>query len=267
MMPAPYGHQSYAPYPAGYPHGKPLILLYSFSNLSGLSGEYESKGHLSSGLTTSQASYPSSYAPSPAMTGTSPALGSRHGSAEAEQPAGTADHYYSQYSYSMPMISAPATSGYSAYSSVATTAGIPSLSNLAYAPEPAQQPPMYMTSYSSAPSYHLPTPSYGQLPANSNSLDIPPGGNMERPVDGGSRESRCWDHGCNGRSFSTHSNLLRHQREKDGKSNKSTCPKCGASFTRKTAMEGHMSQNKCRKGGRGALRHAPSSDGGLKMLR
>lgn len=32
---------------------------------------------------------------------------------------------------------------------------------------------------------------------------------------------QCWDHGCNGRQFSTFSNLLRHQREKSGTAAKS----------------------------------------------
>lgn len=45
---------------------------------------------------------------------------------------------------------------------------------------------------------------------------------------------QCWDHGCNGRQFSTFSNLLRHQREKSGQAAKATCPNCGAEFTRTT---------------------------------
>ncbi|KAI9671615.1 MAG: hypothetical protein M1829_004620 [Trizodia sp. TS-e1964] len=57
---------------------------------------------------------------------------------------------------------------------------------------------------------------------------------------------RCWDHGCNGRQFSTFSNLLRHQREKSGTSTKSYCPRCGAEFTRTTARNGHMRHEKCR---------------------
>jgi hypothetical protein len=42
---------------------------------------------------------------------------------------------------------------------------------------------------------------------------------------------QCWDHGCNGRQFSTFSNFLRHQREKSGQATKSVCPQCGQSFT------------------------------------
>ncbi|KAB8302539.1 hypothetical protein EYC80_005928 [Monilinia laxa] len=57
---------------------------------------------------------------------------------------------------------------------------------------------------------------------------------------------QCWDHGCNGRQFSTFSNLLRHQREKSGVASKSSCPNCGAEFTRTTARNGHMAHEKCK---------------------
>ncbi|CRG84570.1 hypothetical protein PISL3812_01836 [Talaromyces islandicus] len=57
---------------------------------------------------------------------------------------------------------------------------------------------------------------------------------------------QCWDHGCNGREFSTFSNLLRHQRERSGAAAKSECPHCGAVFTRTTARNTHISQGKCK---------------------
>ncbi|OJD16482.1 hypothetical protein AJ78_03337 [Emergomyces pasteurianus Ep9510] len=57
---------------------------------------------------------------------------------------------------------------------------------------------------------------------------------------------QCWDHGCNGREFSTFSNLLRHQREKAGTATKSECPHCGTVFTRTTARNGHLAQGKCK---------------------
>ena len=60
-------------------------------------------------------------------------------------------------------------------------------------------------------------------------------------------EPRCWEHGCNGRRFSTFSNLLRHQREKSRVVEKSSCPNCGVEFTRTTARNGHMSREKCKK--------------------
>ncbi|KAI6249789.1 putative C2H2-type zinc-finger transcription factor [Erysiphe necator] len=57
---------------------------------------------------------------------------------------------------------------------------------------------------------------------------------------------QCWEHGCNGRQFSTFSNLLRHQREKSGAAQKSSCPHCGAEFTRTTARNGHLAHDKCK---------------------
>ncbi|RFU29673.1 hypothetical protein B7463_g6650, partial [Scytalidium lignicola] len=57
---------------------------------------------------------------------------------------------------------------------------------------------------------------------------------------------QCWEHGCNGRQFSTFSNLLRHQRERSGVAAKSVCPNCGAEFTRTTARNGHMAHEKCK---------------------
>lgn len=67
---------------------------------------------------------------------------------------------------------------------------------------------------------------------------------------------QCWEHGCNGRQFSTFSNLLRHQREKSGSASKSYCPKCGAEFTRTTARNGHLAHDKCTK------QQRRTSDGG-----
>ncbi|KAL8763317.1 MAG: hypothetical protein Q9184_000873 [Pyrenodesmia sp. 2 TL-2023] len=60
------------------------------------------------------------------------------------------------------------------------------------------------------------------------------------------RKPQCWDHGCNGRQFSTFSNLLRHQREKSGTATKSYCHRCGAEFTRTTARNGHVAHDKCK---------------------
>ncbi|ERS96031.1 uncharacterized protein SPSK_00837 [Sporothrix schenckii 1099-18] len=57
---------------------------------------------------------------------------------------------------------------------------------------------------------------------------------------------QCWEHGCNGRQFSTFSNLLRHQREKSGQATKAVCPNCGAEFTRTTARNGHLQHDKCK---------------------
>ena len=71
---------------------------------------------------------------------------------------------------------------------------------------------------------------------------------VQRPVRvmGARPKPQCWEHGCNGRYFSTFSNLLRHQREKSGTAAKSSCPRCGAVFTRTTARNGHVDNEKCK---------------------
>lgn len=57
--------------------------------------------------------------------------------------------------------------------------------------------------------------------------------------------TRCWDHGCNGRQFSTRSNLLRHQIEKGKARPNFKCPTCGAFFSRTTARNQHVAKNSC----------------------
>lgn len=79
------------------------------------------------------------------------------------------------------------------------------------------------------------------------SLPKPVGGDSSIRVLNQRPKPQCWEHGCNGRQFSTFSNLLRHQREKSGTSAKSYCPKCGAEFTRTTARNGHLAHDKCTK--------------------
>lgn len=69
---------------------------------------------------------------------------------------------------------------------------------------------------------------------------------QEFDADSLHERNRCYDHGCNGREFSTFSNLLRHQREREGNSSKSSCPKCGAEFTRSTARNSHIKHGKCK---------------------
>ncbi|QBZ56803.1 hypothetical protein PoMZ_01719 [Pyricularia oryzae] len=59
-------------------------------------------------------------------------------------------------------------------------------------------------------------------------------------------KSQCWEHGCNGRSFSTFSNLLKHQRKKLGQATKATCLDCGTEFTRTTARNFHQKNGKCK---------------------
>ena len=114
---------------------------------------------------------------------------------------------------------------------------------------------MYGQSFSTAPSVP-------QQYVSSQSLSYPPafiGGSVNealaKPLGSDSSirvlnqrpKPQCWEHGCNGRQFSTFSNLLRHQREKSGSASKSYCPKCGAEFTRTTARNGHLAHDKCTK--------------------
>ncbi|PNS21925.1 hypothetical protein CAC42_523 [Sphaceloma murrayae] len=93
---------------------------------------------------------------------------------------------------------------------------------------------------------------YGQPMYSASSMSSLPRSMSSVSADsmrGGSSKPKpqCWEHGCNGRKFSTFSNLLRHQREKSGTASKSYCPKCGAEFTRTTARNGHLAHDKCSK--------------------
>ncbi|KAI1120135.1 hypothetical protein F5Y10DRAFT_273373 [Nemania abortiva] len=60
-----------------------------------------------------------------------------------------------------------------------------------------------------------------------------------------SNKPQCWEHGCNGREFSSRSNYLRHVRERSGSSAKCTCPLCGAIFTRSSARDTHLAKQSC----------------------
>ncbi|KAH1680317.1 hypothetical protein KXX46_007542 [Aspergillus fumigatus] len=129
--------------------------------------------------------------------------------------------------------------------------------------------------YASAPPYMLQQSNYmlsqsPLLPPHPNPISVSPPAHMVPPGESlySSPESipassdvdrqvrvissrpkpQCWDHGCNGREFSTFSNLLRHQREKSGVVAKAECPSCGAVFTRTTARNIHVAQGKCKSG-------------------
>ncbi|KAG8532805.1 uncharacterized protein KY384_002683 [Bacidia gigantensis] len=116
-------------------------------------------------------------------------------------------------------------------SSTATMSGTASYPETLYPPTVGSHP--------GGPGYDHPRG--GRSPPNQDPVII------EQP-----KKPQCWDHGCNGRTFSTFSNLLRHQREKSGSSTKSLCPRCGAEFTRKTARDGHMAHDKCKSNRRDA---------------
>ncbi|TRX88311.1 hypothetical protein FHL15_010815 [Xylaria flabelliformis] len=77
-------------------------------------------------------------------------------------------------------------------------------------------------------------------------LDLLDGANNDRLTER-DEKPRCWEHGCNGREFSSKSNLMRHVKEKSGASNKCTCPLCGAIFTRSSARDTHLAKQSCNK--------------------
>lgn len=125
-------------------------------------------------------------------------------------------------------------------------------------PTPYQQaipsygmPMEYPTSYPSPSDYSRPSSLphdsglMYQVPAVMNTGTSAPEGGHVRVVQSRPKP-RCWEHGCNGRQFSTFSNLLRHQREKSGQATKASCPNCGAEFTRTTARNGHLLHDKCK---------------------
>ncbi|KAF2176400.1 hypothetical protein K469DRAFT_723246 [Zopfia rhizophila CBS 207.26] len=152
-----------------------------------------------------------------------------------------------------PMLSsAPPT--YGNYTSIHNLPGqsIPPLGSNTSSYPPSLPPTMYPTSTTAAyPTYEpqggLAPPNHAPIGGLSSSPGTDRGGNGVMPRVLNSRpKPQCWEHGCNGRQFSTFSNLLRHQREKSGTAAKSYCPRCGAEFTRTTARNGHMAHEKCK---------------------
>ncbi|KAI9893007.1 MAG: hypothetical protein M1814_000891 [Vezdaea aestivalis] len=120
-------------------------------------------------------------------------------------------------------------------------------------PASSESPQALYAPYSvvpSLPSISVPAPHHVQTAMyehmNGRGLSNSPGADDQVRVITARPKPQCWDHGCNGRQFSTFSNLLRHQREKSGTATKSYCPKCGAEFTRTTARNGHMAHEKCK---------------------
>ena len=85
---------------------------------------------------------------------------------------------------------------------------------------------------------HLSSVNSFSAPATSGQMSIQPEVEASQPP-----KLQCWQHGCNGRQFSTFSNLLRHEREKSVIPAKSVCYRCGAEFTGRTARDVH--ETKC----------------------
>ncbi|KAL2169910.1 hypothetical protein VTG60DRAFT_5525 [Thermothelomyces hinnuleus] len=129
-------------------------------------------------------------------------------------------------------------------------------------PYPSQS---YLPDYSypastapSLPSHYGPLvqdPNLGMYPVPPVLPPGPPDASGQVRVVHSRPKPQCWDHGCNGRQFSTFSNLLRHQREKSGQTAKATCPYCGAEFTRTTARNGHVAEKKCKR-----MKESPKQD-------
>jgi hypothetical protein len=117
-----------------------------------------------------------------------------------------------------------------------------------YQPLPTMYPPS-PTTPAACPSYDSPgmpqTP-----PSDTPSLSRSPsaqGSNVMPRVLSSPPKPQCWEHGCNGRQFSTFSNLFRHQRENSGTASKSYCPRCGAEYTRTTARNVHRARGNCKR--------------------
>lgn len=58
-------------------------------------------------------------------------------------------------------------------------------------------------------------------------------------------QTTCYEHGCDGRKFSSKSNLTRHQRERAGRTPLSSCCWCGATFYRRWTRNHHVLRMSC----------------------
>jgi len=111
---------------------------------------------------------------------------------------------------------------------------------------------IYGVGHSTEPPNYLPSHgSYGtQYPVNNPTQQAVPL-STEDPSSVGivavRPKPQCWEHGCNGRQFSTSSNLLRHQRERSGNAAEYKCTKCSAVFLRSTARDNHVAGGNCKK--------------------
>lgn len=169
---------------------------------------------------------------------------------------------YQGQQFAFPPVTSPYVHQQAYFDSMTTSAGYGQLQNQQPSPTPAD---MYTTNRhemrlpsTTGAALNLGDTLYSQtrptqLPSISSvPLNFPP---IPQPLEStpnevdvvGSRQKpQCWEHGCNGRQFSTFSNLLRHQREKSGTATKARCPHCGTEFTRTTARNGHLYGGKCK---------------------
>ncbi|KAI2614442.1 uncharacterized protein GGS25DRAFT_527521 [Hypoxylon fragiforme] len=113
-------------------------------------------------------------------------------------------------------------------------------------------------SHSHSHSHHLPTTTSSSSSSTSTSPTTPTPNDSTSPsttttststTTPTSTSTQCWDHGCNGRRFSTRGNLVRHQKEQappqQREVRKACCRHCGAFFTRTTARDKHVVNQSC----------------------
>ncbi|KAH8727063.1 hypothetical protein GQ44DRAFT_738372 [Phaeosphaeriaceae sp. PMI808] len=182
---------------------------------------------------------------------------------QAQQSSLSRGSYQQQQPSSIRSNSASTAQGYPYSNQHGNVPSQPLVSNTSNYPPPQMYPPVTygVSDYHPLPTMYPPSsttpaayPSYGSSPGIPPPNDIPPlspspsaqGSAIMPRVLNSRPKPQCWEHGCNGRQFSTFSNLLRHQREKSGTASKSYCPRCGAEFTRTTARNGHMAHDKCK---------------------
>ncbi|KAF1810579.1 hypothetical protein P152DRAFT_450952 [Eremomyces bilateralis CBS 781.70] len=263
-----------------------FILPTSFDQMDPYTSNYQShhylSGHYSAAdqnrtlSSASHASAPitSAYAATPPMTASNPgspdprtmstrersqsyhsAITSPYQTAHPSPPAG-----YSTLGYAQPVH--PAVSPHPAYSNLASQVPEPTSYGTAMAGSSngyaAANYPSGYEALPTAPSFYSPhsvihpgtqTSIPASYMASTGEHTTSSAASSDEPVRilHSRPKPQCWDHGCNGRQFSTFSNLLRHQREKSGTASKSNCPRCGAEFTRTTARNGHMANEKCKR--------------------
>jgi hypothetical protein len=100
------------------------------------------------------------------------------------------------------------------------------------------------TQQAQTPEYYQPNPSLAPSRSSSQHSQRP---SLERARTVTSDQSlpRCWEHGCNGRTFSCAENYRRHIRERSGGS-RAQCPGCHHQFSRKSNLDAHIASGKCK---------------------
>lgn len=90
---------------------------------------------------------------------------------------------------------------------------------------------------SAAPSHTTDSSTSAELPCSASTSPVDE--HADRPA------IRCYDHGCDGRTFSSISNFRRHQRERAGQGPVCFCPRCGATFYRRWTRDHHVERGSC----------------------